>query len=169
MNADIKELTKDEYLNKRKELLDELKALKDRIMNITYDLKASEEAMELATKELGDIDFRAVRGQMKRLEFKVQTEAVSLKHERALMKEIGKLKVDFKKTEQLAKLDRRLKKLDDEVRFANNRIRDIKIALDKLKQVREDTRSKEKVEKKKEQVVAPTVSLGEIVEIKRKK
>lgn len=162
-------LTKDEYLNKRKELLDELKDIKDKITNYQYDYKASEEAMDLARKELGDLDIRAIRGKMKRLEFKIQTEAVSLKHERALMKEIEKIKKDYKKTEGVARLERRLRKTNGEIRKANSRIREIKTELDALKKVREEVRSKEKVEKNKEKVEAPTVSLGEIVEIKRKK
>jgi len=164
-----KGLTKEEYLERRKTLLDELKKLKEKIVNDRYDLKATEEAMELAKKEVGDLNIQEIRRKMRRLEFKIQTEAISLKHERALMKEIEKIKNDFRRTERVARLDRRMKRLKEEINKANDRIEKIKLELDELKRIREETRNKEKIERSKEKIIAPTVSLGEIVEIKRKK
>ncbi len=93
-----------------KELFDKRKALVDRARKLEDELNAAEEQLAKAP-QAARYPAGALRRMMNELEWKLQTEALGPRQEKALSQEVQKIKKEFDKAEKIEPLQRKAREL----------------------------------------------------------
>ncbi len=189
----------DSRLNKLKEerfsLLNQIKKIENRFEYKSYELKAVRDIIASKKDEPSLPPARFLKKELDELEFRIATEALTLKHERDMMKKIKAAEEKLKKAIEKERVHRKagyveedLKKIEDEYSRVKSRIREIEHEMDALKDAMWEHKKKEKLKgavvRKKQKLLEDKakrleeyarqqtednrVSLGEICVIKKK-
>ncbi len=186
-NDEIKE-RKHALESKKRALLNRLKKINSQVNYKNYELKV----LKTLLKDKHRPDTRRLKRKLNYLEFKVQTEATSLKIERQYMKEINQTQDELKdtfKTERLFRkqeylqsdineaskeldsIERELQETNSELHSIEKETRKIEVRKNNLHPLRDKKRKKKEHDKDSGQYMGEidaTVSLEDICVIKRK-
>jgi len=162
--------------NRKTDILSKLKS-----MNSGYYYKIYEGKV---VKSLLDKNFdgstrsaSSLRRELERLEFKIATEALNLKHERELIKEARALESDLKRAEEKERLERKLRFIEEDAKRIKGEIEALQKELDEVSdRIRKEGRARTKDrEREPKTAQLPTiknddgrVNLGDICVIKKK-
>ena len=149
----------EELKKKKKELIEKAKALSERIKYKRYELKALEQVVSQSNDNGRARKLARILG---KLEFELQTKALSLTAERRYMKRIFEVKKELEVERAKERRRRKLElvrsdieKLEKEKEEIENQIKDIKSKIAVL------------VEKKKHKLEGGEIHLGDIAVIKK--
>ncbi|MFP3949773.1 MAG: hypothetical protein ACLFUZ_01630 [Candidatus Micrarchaeia archaeon] len=120
---DIEEVEQriEELENKKSKLISEIKKNYGRIRYKKYE----EKALEPFLKETQDVMVGPVRKKLRRLEFKIATQAYTPQIERQLVKEVKKVEDKLKELRAVEKARRKKKLVKQDIEDAENRISEI--------------------------------------------
>ncbi len=132
---DIEEVEQriEELENKKSKLISEIKKNYGRIRYKKYE----EKALEPFLKETQDVMVGPVRKKLRRLEFKIATQAYTPQIERQLVKEVKKVEDKLKELRAVEKARRKKKLVKQDIEEAENRISEIE---EELKGMRAELR-----------------------------
>lgn len=163
----------------RQELRLALAELHKRIENKSCESKALEISYNEARKHAGD--YFALKKKLKYLEFSLATEALTLRHERGIMKEIKKTEGELEKTRAVEELrrdfvraQRKAAELEEERKRIEKQIEELRGAVKKRREEERKRAEEERMSRFVQSAIAGAesnqgmVSLGSLCVIKKK-
>jgi uncharacterized coiled-coil DUF342 family protein len=163
----------------RQELRRALAELQKRIENKACEAKALEISYNEARRQVGD--YFALKKKLKHLEFSLATEALTLRHERGVMKEIKKTEAELEKTRgveelrrELVRAQRKAAELEEERKRIEKQIEDLRGAAKKRREEERKRAEEERMSRFVQSAIAGAesnqgmVSLGSLCVIKKK-
>jgi uncharacterized coiled-coil DUF342 family protein len=155
MEEKIKELE-----NEKKSLIEEIKRLSERLK---YK-KLERQALIPFLEQTKDVDVSHLKRKLKRLEFKISTQAYTLKIERQMIKKVKEIEAELTKYEPVERARRKEKLIKKDIEKINEKIRKKE---EKLKNIRAELKKLYMERKRQKSLGDHTVTLADVAIIEK--